>query len=205
MNVGEKFRFKGYEWVALEVNDDNVVTIMTKAWDTAEFDENRRNDWKNSSIRKRLQEELLPVLGEENLITRSVDLVADNGDRRYGRTDDKIWLLSCDDYRKYRETILANCDFQDDWWWTLTPWYINDVEYGSGVRTISPSGNVNNNYADSRNGVAPACVFHLASLASAPSGAQEDFLTKIKAEVDAMKEQIRKIEEMVQEVKGWRD
>ena len=208
MNVGEKFRFKGYEWVALEVNEDNVVAIMTKAWDTAAFDENNennRNDWKNSSIRKRLQEELLPVLGEENLITRSVDLVADNGDRRYGRCDDKIWLLSRDDYRKYRETILANCDFQDDWWWTLTPWYINDVGGGYFVRLINPSGGVNNNYVGTSYGVAPACVFHLASLASAPSGAQEDLLTKIKAEVDAMKEQIRKIEEMVQEVRGWRD
>ena len=63
MNVGEKFRFNGYEWVALEVNEDNVVAIMTKAWDTAAFDEDNRNDWKTSSARKSLQEELLPVLG----------------------------------------------------------------------------------------------------------------------------------------------
>ena len=197
MKIGEKFNFKGYEWVALEVNEDNVVAIMTKAWDTAAFDEDNRNDWKTSSARKSLQEELLPVLGEENLIARSVDLVADNGDRRYGRTDDKIWLLSCDDFRKWREIILANCDFEDDWWWTLTPWHINDVGYGHIVRSIGPAGSVINYYANDSYGVAPACVFHLASLASAPSGAQEDFLTKIKAEVDAMEEQIRKIEEMV--------
>ena len=95
-----------------------------------------------------------------------------------------------------------NCDFEDDWWWTLTPWHINDVGYGYLVRSIAPSGYVNNIYAYYSGGVAPACVFHLASLASAPSGAQEDFLTKIKAEVGAMKEQIRKIEEMVQECIG---
>lgn len=204
MNVGEKFKFKGYEWVALEVNEDNVVAIMTKAWGTAAFDEDNRNDWKTSSARKSLQEELLPVLGEENLITRSVDLVADNGDRRYGRSEDKIWLLSCDDYRKYRETILANCDFEDDWWWTLTPWYIDDVGNGYNVRLVYSAGSIGNYHAGNSHGVAPACVFHLASLASAPSGAQEDLLTKIKAEVEAMKEQIRKIEEMVQEVTKWR-
>ena len=201
MKIGEKFNFKGFEWVVLDEHDFNgekaVTAIMTKAWDTAAFDEDNRNDWKTSSARKSLQEELLPVLGEENLISRSVDPMADNGDRRYGRSEDKIWLLSCDDYRKYRETILANCDFQDDWWWTLTPWYINDAGYGYLVRSIAPSGYVNNIYAYYSGGVAPACVFHLASLASAPSGAQEDFLTKIKAEVGAMKEQIRKIEEMV--------
>ena len=201
MEIGEKFNFKGFEWVVLEVNKDNVWAIMTKAWDTVEFDENRRNDWKNSSIRKRLREELLPVLGEENLITRSVDLVADNGDRRYGRSEDKIWLLSCDDYRKYRETILANCDFEDDWWWTLTPLWIDEDGLGNFVRLIDPSG-IGTVYAIYSFGVAPACIFHLASLASAPSGAQEDFLTKIKAEVDAMEEQIRKIKEMMQECVG---
>ena len=202
MKIGEKFTFRGYEWVALEVNEDNVVAIMTKAWDTAAFDEDNRNDWKTSSARKSLQEELLPVLGEENLIARSVDLVADNGDRRYGRTDDKIWLLSCDDFRKWREIILANCDFEDDWWWTLTPWHINDVGNGHYVRGIYPAGYICYNIANYSAGVAPACVFNLASLASAPSGAQEDLLTKIKAEADVLKEQIRKIEEMVQECIG---
>ena len=198
MNVGDKFKFKGYEWVALEVNEDNVVAIMTKAWDTAPFDEDNRNDWRTSSIRKKLQEELLPELGEENLITRSVDLMADNGDRRYGRCDDKIWLLSCDDFRKYRETIMENCDFEDDWWWTLTPWYINDVGYGTGVRNVNSSGTIYGNFAYTSYGVAPACVFHLASLTSAPSGAQEE----LRKELDALKEQIQKIEERLKEVEA---
>lgn len=198
MNVGEKFNFKGYEWVALEVNEDTVTAIMTKAWATAEFDEGNSNNWETSTIRKRLQEELLPELGEENLITRSVDLMADNGDRRYGRCDDKIWLLSCDDFRKYRETIMENCDFEDDWWWTLTPWYINDVGYGTTVRHVTTSGNIYYYGASGSNGVAPACVFHLASLTSAPTGAQEE----LRKELDALKEQIQKIEERLKEVEA---
>ena len=206
MKIGEKFTFKGFEWVVLDEHDFNgekaVTAIMTKAWATVPFDEDNRNDWRTSSIRKKLQEELLPILGEENLITRSVELVADNGDRRYGRCDDKIWLLSCDDFRHYREIIMANCDFQDDWWWTLTPWYINDVGNGHGVRTITPAGNVSYNYAGSSYGVAPACVFHLASLASAPTGAQKDFQIKIRADLDALKEQIQKIEERLKEVEA---
>ena len=197
MNVGEKFNFKGFEWVALEVHEDYVIAIMTKAWDTAPFDEDNRNDWRSSTIRKRLQEELLPILGEENLITRSVDLVADNGDRRYSISKDKIWLLSCDDYRKYRKIILDNCDFADDYWWTLTPWWINDVGHGYLVRIIYPTGIVNSNSAISSLGVAPACVFHLASLASAPTGAQDD----IQAQVDDLKEQIRKLREGLNDLK----
>lgn len=49
MNIGEKFKFKGFEWVALKVNKDEVVAIMTKAWDTAPFDENDQNDWGTSN------------------------------------------------------------------------------------------------------------------------------------------------------------
>lgn len=202
MKIGEKFTFKGFEWVVLDEHDFDgekaVTAIMTKAWATAPFDENNRNDWKSSSIRKRLQEELLPELGEENLITRSVDLMADNGDRRYGRCDDKIWLLSCDDFRKYRETIMENCDFEDDWWWTLTPWYINDVGGGSTVRYVLTSGSINDSGAYYSYGVAPACVFHLASLASAPTGAQEE----LRKELDALKEKIQKIEERLKEVEA---
>ena len=206
MKIGEKFTFKGFEWVVLDEHDFNgekaVTAIMTKAWATAPFDEDNRNDWRTSSIRKKLQEELLPILGEENLITRSVELVADNGDRRYGRCDDKIWLLSCDDFRHYREIIMKSCDFQDDWWWTLTPWYINNVGNGNYVRLIYPSGNVYNTNAYNSHGVAPACVFHLASLASAPTGAQKDFQIKIRADLDALKEQIQKIEERLKEVEA---
>lgn len=200
--IGEKFNFKGFEWVVLDEHDFNgekaVTAIMTKAWATAPFDENNRNDWKSSSIRKRLQEELLPILGEENLITRSLELVADNGDRRYGRCDDKIWLLSCDDYRKYRETILANCDFEDDWWWTLTPWWINEDGNGSHVRSILPSGYISYYLASYSIGVAPACIFHLASLASAPSGA--DLIIQLQANVEELKRQVRQIKETLKEM-----
>lgn len=199
MNVGEKFNFKGYEWVALEVNEDTVTAIMTKAWATAEFDEGNSNNWETSTIRKRLQEELLPVLGEDNLVTHVTDLIADNGDKRYGTVEDKIWLLSCDEYRKYRKIILENCDFEDDWWWTLTPWYINDVGSGNSVRYVITSGSFYNSYAYSSHGVAPACVIHLASLESAPSGAQDDIIRMIREEIESLKNQLWKIEELLQE------
>lgn len=201
MNVGEKFNFKGYEWVALEVNEDTVTAIMTKAWATAEFDEGNSNNWETSTIRKRLQEELLPVLGEDNLVTHVTDLIADNGDKRYGTVEDKIWLLSCDEYRKYREIILENCDFEDDWWWTLTPWYINDVGYGNTVRYVGTSGSISSLNAINSYGLAPACVIHLASLESAPSGAQDDIIRMIREEIESLKNQLWKIGELLQEEK----
>lgn len=32
-------------------------------------------------------------------------LVADNGDDRYGTVKDKAFILSCDEYRKYRKNV----------------------------------------------------------------------------------------------------
>ena len=161
LKIGEKFDFKGFEWVVLDEHnygeEKAVTAIMTKAWATAPFDENNRNDWKSSSIRKRLQEELLPVLGEENLITHVTDMVADNGDRSFGTVEDKVWLLSCDEFRKYREVILNECSF-DDWWWTVTPWYIPEDGYGNLVRFVNPSGTIYGDSASYSYGVAPACV-----------------------------------------------
>ena len=171
MNIGDKIKYKGFEWLVLDLDGDKVTVIMTNFWKTMPFGNENRNDWKESDIRKALQEDLLPALGEENLITHVTDLVADNGDRRYGTCEDKIWLLSCDEYRKYREAILQGFNFDGEWMWTVTPWYINDVGIGSYVRFINPSGYVSSYYAGSSLGVAPACTINLASLESAPTGA----------------------------------
>ena len=45
------------------------------------------------------------LLGEDNLIPHEVDMVADNGDDRYGTVTDRVFILSCDEYRKYRKHV----------------------------------------------------------------------------------------------------
>ena len=188
MNIGDKIKYKGFEWLVLDLDGDKVTVIMTNFWKTMPFSSENRNGWKESDIRKALQEDLLPALGEENLITHVTDLVADNGDRRYGTCEDKVWLLSCDEYRKYREAILQGFNFDDEWMWTVTPWYINDVGHGISVRGIHPSGTVSHIYAGYSSGVAPACTINLASLESAPTGA-------IQKEIDELKTRLKKLEE----------
>lgn len=188
MNIGDKIKYKGFEWIVLDLDGDKVTVIMSSFWKVMPFSNKNRNGWKESDIRKALQKDLLPALGEKNLITHVTDLVADNGDRRYGTCEDKVWLLSCDEYRKYREAILQGFDFDKEWMWTVTPWYINDVGNGHNVRVIDPSGNVSDYYAYSSFGVAPACTINLASLESAPTGA-------IQKEIDELKARLKKLEE----------
>lgn len=159
LSAGERFIFKGFEWITLDNNvDGGVLAIMASAWNGEEyrFDEDCCNNYAKSSLRRKLLNELLPVLGEDNLIPHEVDLVADNGDDRYGTVTDKVFILTCDEYRKYRK----NVPLLPEWMWTCTPWYITDSGSSSNVRSVNTGGILNNNSASDTSGVAPACVFN---------------------------------------------
>lgn len=159
LSAGERFGFKGFDWIVLDNNvDGGVLAIMASAWNGEEycFDEDCDNNYAKSSLRRKLLNELLPILGEDNLIPHEVDLVADNGDDRYGKIMDRLFILSCDEYRKYRK----NVPLLPEWMWTCTPWYISDTGSGHGVPSVSSAGGLHNHGAYNSGGVAPACVFN---------------------------------------------
>jgi len=104
-----------------------------------------------------LRKDLLPHLGSDNLIYHTVDLVADNGDKLYGVVDEQIFLLTCDEYRKYRDVIPQ----YNHWMWTCTPWITTNTGNASYVRNVTTDGSLYNfsaYYGDG--GVAPACIFN---------------------------------------------
>lgn len=159
LSPGERFSFKGFEWIVLDNNvDGGVLAIMTSTWNNREccFDDDGYNNYAKSSLRRKLLNELLPVLGEDNLIPHEVDLVADNGDDRYGTVTDRVFILSCDEYRKYRKHV----PLLPEWMWTCTPWYITNSGSGYSVRYVYPGGVLNGDGANFSYGVAPACVFN---------------------------------------------
>lgn len=160
LSAGEHFEFKDFDWIVLDNNvDGGVLAIMEYVWNKEEycFDKYGNNNYAKSSLRKKLLNELLPILGEDNLIPHEVDLVADNGDDRYGKIMDRLFILSCDECRKYRKNIPLF--FKSVW--TCTPWYISDDGNGSKVRFMTSVGGLSENYAHrSCYGVALACVFN---------------------------------------------
>lgn len=156
---GTHFNFKDFEWIVLDSNvDGGVLAIMASAWNGKEycFDDDGYNNYEKSSLRRKLSNELLPVLGEDNLIPHKVDLIADNGDDRYGTVTDRLFILSCDEYRKYRKHV----PLIPEWMWTCTPWYISDTGNDSYVRFVGTGGNLGNYGAYYSSGVAPVCVFN---------------------------------------------
>lgn len=175
LRPGEHFMFKGFEWVCLDPNhpDGGVLAIMAKPWaNNMKFylgkeNEDETGNWNNyrtSNVHKELLLNLGPALGRENLLMHKVDLVADNGDRSYGTVNDKVFLITCDEYRKYRNCI----PHYDSWIWTATPWYCGDKDSDTGatgfVRGVTTEGQLNGSYADRSGAVAAACVLNPASL-----------------------------------------
>lgn len=159
LSAGERFDFKGFEWIVLDNNvDGGVLAIMTSAWNNREyrFDDDGCNNYAKSSLRSKLLNELLPVLGENNLIPHEVDMVADNGDDRYGTVTDRVFILSCDEYRKYRKYV----PLLPEWMWTCTPWYIPNAGGCYNVRRVNVDGSLSCYNACYSFGVAPACVFN---------------------------------------------
>ena len=176
LRPGEHFMFKGFEWVCLDPNhpDGGVLAIMAKPWRnnlnfcTDEQYTDEKENWNNYST-SLLHKEVLglvKVIGTHNLILHWVDLVADNGDEAYNAiiVMDDVFILTCDEYRKYRDYIPN----YDDWIWTATPWRCGDKDSATGgasyVRCVNAYGQLGNVNAYISGAVVPACILNPASL-----------------------------------------
>lgn len=174
LRPGEHFMFKNFEWVCLDPShqDGGVLAIMAKTWaEDVKFCPNEQyadgngnwNNYRTSAIRKQVLC-LAKVIGIDNLISHEVDLVADNGDCNYGTVEDLVFILTCDEYRKYRDYI----PHYDSLIWTATPWGCGDKDSDAGgssiVRTVNAGGLLYNYGACNCGAVAPACVLNPKSL-----------------------------------------
>lgn len=154
LNIGEHFIYNGIEFICLDIIDGNYLAMTAKPWAEIPFDTNNHNDWRKSSLRRVLNNDFLELLDKKHLVMQTSDLIADNGDKAYGTSEDYVTILSCDQYRKYRDIV----PLFEEWMWTLTPWSCN-TSNSNNVRIVRTTGYVSNDNAHSSNGVAPACLF----------------------------------------------
>ena len=154
LNIGEHFVYNGIEFICLDIIDGNYLAMTAKPYAEIPFDTNNCNDWRKSSLRRVLNTDFLDLLDRKHLVMQTSDLIADNGDKAYGTSEDYVTILSCDQYRKYRDIV----PLFEEWMWTLTPWTCT-TSYSSYVRYVYTDGGVYSNSASSSDGVAPACLF----------------------------------------------
>lgn len=171
LRPGEHFMFKGFEFVCLDPShpDGGVMAIMATPWAKdvqfcpSDKFADKRGNWNNyrtSNVRRILSDMTNAVFGKKSLLSHTLDLVADNGDRAYGTAQDFVFILTCDEYRKYREFI----PHYDSLIWTATPLCCGDEDSNTGcashVRSMSVSGKFYNSSAGSNNAVVPACILN---------------------------------------------
>ena len=175
LRPGEHFMFKGFEWVCLDPNhtDGGVLAIMAMPWaEDVKFcpSDNfadKRGNWNNyrtSNVRGLLSGMESAVFYGESLLAHTVDLVADNGDRAYGTVKDTVFILTCDEYRKYRDYI----PHYDRCIWTATPWCCGGkdsyTDGARGIRSVETDGRFSCCSAYLNGAVAPACILNPKSL-----------------------------------------
>ena len=169
---GEHFMFKNFEWVCLDPNhpDGGVLAIMAKPRakdvkfcpsDKFTDEMGNWNNYRTSNVRGVLSDMESAFFCEESLLEHTVDLVADNGDRAYGTVKDAVFILTCDEYRKYRDYI----PHYDSCTWTATPWGCGYAYYNAGaVRLVNTEGRFCESGAYNRYAVVPACILNPKSL-----------------------------------------
>lgn len=159
IEVGKPFKVGELEFVALERFEEESAVILKEFWQQAQFDEDT-NNYAESDIREKLNtdfyNQLSAIVGKDNIVEHSVDLISDDGRKDYGSCDDYISLLTCDLYRRY-VSILDEYR-PDDWWWLATPYSTESNGYDTLVRCVLNSGTLSRNYCRSLNGVRPFCI-----------------------------------------------
>ena len=171
LKQGGYFFYGGVQWVVLE-NDEKIGATLAIAAEPVfnrAFDEENRNDWRVSSLRRELNGPFLDALIQEGanraaFLDWESDLTADDGMTDYGTATDKIALLSDGLYREYRQFI----PLVDDWCWTLTPWTCNP-SYSFIVRRVHSSGGLDHCSAYVGDwGARPLCYLESSIFVSVP-------------------------------------
>lgn len=158
LGIGDTFELADLTWKILDITDKGYMCLADRLDSTIRFNANS-NDWRKSSLREHLNgtffTRLSEVVGEDNIIPFDRDLLSLDGQTEYGACEDKVSLLTVDEYRKYRGLIPNN----DSWWWLITPWSTPCNGYETLVTVVSSSGIINYFSCDGNGGVRPVCIF----------------------------------------------
>lgn len=165
----QEFTMGGIAWTVIQTGANWVKCITSECVEERAFDAKNRNDFAASDIRAYLNGEFLRRLikagaPEEMFEYFHINLTADDGLKNYGFDRVRIALITCEEYRLFREHIPA---LPNDWWWTATP----SSPINSFVRFVISNGSLSSNdaYGDYF-GVRPLCVLKSEILVSYLNG-----------------------------------
>ena len=158
LGIGDTFELADTTWKILDITSAGYICLADNIEDM-EFDSNS-NNWENSGLRGYLNgeffEKIAAEIGSKNIISFERNLLSLDGQTEYGKCEDKVSLLTVDEYRKYRNLIPNTKDY---WWWLVSPWSTPCNDYKRAVAVVSSAGGIIDNYCDGNCGVRPVCIF----------------------------------------------
>lgn len=133
--------YGGLDCIVLDVEQDKILVLAKESIGNMPFDEGNSNNFPKGTLCKYLNGEFIKTLKANGadtsaLIPTTIDLTSDDGLKDYGETTQKIFLLTCDMYRKYR-SIIPNLD---DWWWLATAYSTESNGYAHYARHVGSVG-----------------------------------------------------------------
>ena len=155
LQMKESISLAGIAWSKFaEDVEGNAYMLADEIIYTEKFGDS--NDWRESPLRNKLNNELyqkiVEELGADSLITIQTDLLSYDGLSDYGKCEDMCSLLTHDLYRNNRENIK---NFEQ-YFWTCTPDSTPSGRGASYVRCVYSDGYVDCNHCDwSDRGVRP--------------------------------------------------
>ena len=140
--------YGGLDCIVLDVEQDKILVLAKESIGNMPFDEGNSNNFPKGTLCKYLNGEFIKKLKANGadtsaLIPTTIDLTSDDGLKDYGETTQKIFLLTCDMYRKYR-SVIPNLD---DWWWLATAYSTESNGYACGARIVLSDGSLSNGLA----------------------------------------------------------
>lgn len=177
--------FGGLDCIVLDVEKDKVLVLAKESIGNMPFDENNTNNFPNGTLCKFLNGDFVEKLKKNGadvsaIIPTTIDLTSDDGLKDYGETTQKVFLLTCDMYRKYRY-IIPNLD---DWWWLATAYSTESNGYASSARSVYSAGSLDNDGAYlGSGGVRPAFYLKSSILESATPSLSEFTTEELLQEV----------------------
>lgn len=140
--------YGGLDCIVLDVEQDRILVLAKESIGNMPFDEGNSNNFPKGTLCKYLNGEFIKKLKANGvdtsaLIPTTIDLTSDDGLKDYGETTQKIFLLSCDMYRKYR-SVIPNLD---NWWWLATAYSTESNGYADNARNVYSDGSLDDGRA----------------------------------------------------------
>lgn len=161
LKPGERFKIADWIFIALHHEERGTLVISKDLLARNEEFGDTRN-YKESNIRKVIEEKLLPVVedavGKENIVTHSVDLTSVDMQNEFGEVQCRMRPITFDEAREYNK-LLVNKEL-GDWYWTLTPWSTEERGYKYSMAVVSPSGDFSHGHCNDCDGVRPVCILN---------------------------------------------